>query len=161
MEGLEETLTLTGLGIRGSLKRTLESTNPWESMIECVRRTACNVKRWQNGRHGAALDRRRHARRAVPTRMGPERPATTAQPRRPEQVEKSMERGERRQKRGTEPAHFSTPCERCAMNMHAECVPRWSSIGPASGQENRFVRSCARRDHLPAPEPDFPGGEQG
>jgi putative transposase len=48
-EGLEETLTLTRLGIRGSLKRTLESTNPCESMIECVRRTSRNVKRWQNG----------------------------------------------------------------------------------------------------------------
>jgi transposase-like protein len=48
-EGLEETLTLTGLGIRGNLSKTLESTNPCESMIECVRRTARNVKRWQSG----------------------------------------------------------------------------------------------------------------
>jgi putative transposase len=48
-EGLEETLTLTRLGIGGSLKRTLESTNPCESMIECVRRTSRNVKRWQSG----------------------------------------------------------------------------------------------------------------
>ncbi len=48
-EGLEETLTLTRLGIRGSLKRTLESTNPCESMIECVRRSAGNVKRWSSG----------------------------------------------------------------------------------------------------------------
>ncbi len=48
-EGLEETLTVTRLGIRTSLKRTLESTNPCESMIECVRRTARNVKRWQSG----------------------------------------------------------------------------------------------------------------
>jgi putative transposase len=48
-EGIEETLTLTRLGIRGSLKRTLESTNPCESMIECVRRSARNVKRWQSG----------------------------------------------------------------------------------------------------------------
>jgi putative transposase len=48
-EGMEETLTLTRLGIRGQLKRTLESTNPCESMIECVRRSARNVKRWQNG----------------------------------------------------------------------------------------------------------------
>ncbi|MCC6223815.1 MAG: transposase [Thermoleophilia bacterium] len=48
-EGLEETLTLTRLGITGSLKRTLESTNPCESMIECVRRTSRNVKRWQSG----------------------------------------------------------------------------------------------------------------
>ena len=48
-EGMEETLTLTRLGIRGSLKQTLESTNPCESMIECVRRSARNVKRWQSG----------------------------------------------------------------------------------------------------------------
>jgi len=48
-EGLEETLTLNRLGIRGSLKRTLESTNPCESMIECVRRTSRNVKHWSSG----------------------------------------------------------------------------------------------------------------
>jgi transposase-like protein len=48
-EGLEETLTLTRLAIKGSLKRTLESTNPCESMIECVRRSSRNVKRWQSG----------------------------------------------------------------------------------------------------------------
>src|SRR5439155_21896322 len=33
--------------IKGSLKRT--STNPCESMIEIVRRTSRNVKRWQSG----------------------------------------------------------------------------------------------------------------
>jgi putative transposase len=48
-EGLEETLTLTRLGVTGSLKRTLESTNPCESMIEIVRRTQRNVKRWSSG----------------------------------------------------------------------------------------------------------------
>jgi putative transposase len=48
-EGIEETLTLTRLGVRGNLKRTLESTNPCESMIECVRRTQRNVKRWSSG----------------------------------------------------------------------------------------------------------------
>jgi putative transposase len=48
-EGMAETLTVTRLGIRGALKRTLESTNPCESMIECVRRSARNVKRWQSG----------------------------------------------------------------------------------------------------------------
>ncbi len=48
-EGMAETLTLTRLGITGSLKRTLASTNPCESMIECVRRTSRNVKRWQSG----------------------------------------------------------------------------------------------------------------
>ena len=48
-EGMEETLTLQRLGIRGSLKTTLASTNPCESMIECVRRSSRNVKRWQSG----------------------------------------------------------------------------------------------------------------
>jgi transposase-like protein len=48
-EGLEETLTLTKLGVTGNLKRTLESTNPCESMIEIVRHTQRNVKRWSSG----------------------------------------------------------------------------------------------------------------
>jgi len=45
----EETLTLTRLGVGGNLKRTLESTNPCESMIETVRRTQRNVKRCSSG----------------------------------------------------------------------------------------------------------------
>jgi transposase-like protein len=48
-EGLEETITAIRLGARGDLRRTLMSTNPCESMIECIRRTSGNVKRWQNG----------------------------------------------------------------------------------------------------------------
>lgn len=48
-EGMAETLTVTRLGVKGSLKRTLASTNPCESMIEIVRRTSRNVKRWQSG----------------------------------------------------------------------------------------------------------------
>ena len=48
-EGLDETLTLQKLGIDGQLWRTLSSTNPIESMIEIVRTTSRNVKRWQNG----------------------------------------------------------------------------------------------------------------
>ena len=48
-EGLAETLTVTRLGVRGPLARTLQSTNPCESMIECVRRSARNVKRWRSG----------------------------------------------------------------------------------------------------------------
>jgi putative transposase len=48
-EGIEETLTLTRLGVTGQLKRTLESTNPCESMLEIVRRTQRNVKRWSSG----------------------------------------------------------------------------------------------------------------
>ena len=46
---MEETLTLTRLGVTGNLKRTLESTNPCESMIEIVRHTQRNVKRWSSG----------------------------------------------------------------------------------------------------------------
>jgi putative transposase len=48
-EGMAETLTLMGLGIDGQLAKTLCSTNPCESMIEIVRRTQRNVKRWQDG----------------------------------------------------------------------------------------------------------------
>jgi putative transposase len=48
-EGMSETLTLMGLGITGQLAKTLSSTNPIESMIEIVRHTQRNVKRWQDG----------------------------------------------------------------------------------------------------------------
>jgi putative transposase len=48
-EGLAETLTLMQLGITGRLSKTLSSTNPIESMIEIVRHTQRNVKRWQDG----------------------------------------------------------------------------------------------------------------
>jgi transposase-like protein len=48
-EGLAETLTLQRLGCHEQLRRTLASTNPIESMIEFVRRTSRNVKRWQSG----------------------------------------------------------------------------------------------------------------
>ncbi len=48
-EGLDETLTLMGLGISGQLAKTLCSTNPCESMIEIVRHTQRNVKHWQHG----------------------------------------------------------------------------------------------------------------
>jgi putative transposase len=48
-EGMAETLTVTRLGAKGKLRKTLASTNPCESMIECVRRTSRNVKHWQNG----------------------------------------------------------------------------------------------------------------
>jgi putative transposase len=51
-EGLEETLTVIRLGIKGKLKRTLESTNPAESMIDTVRTTQRNVKHWSSGEMG-------------------------------------------------------------------------------------------------------------
>src|SRR5947199_3912880 len=42
-------LTLMRLRIGGPLAKTLCSTNPCESMIEIVRYTQRNVKRWQDG----------------------------------------------------------------------------------------------------------------
>ena len=48
-EGMAETLTLMRLGITGNLATTLASTNPCESMIEIVRNTQRNVKRWREG----------------------------------------------------------------------------------------------------------------
>jgi putative transposase len=48
-EGLDETITVQRLKVTGRLKRTLSSTNPIESMIEIVRTTQRNVKRWQSG----------------------------------------------------------------------------------------------------------------
>jgi putative transposase len=48
-EGMAETLTLMRLQITGQLSKTLCSTNPCESMIEIVRHTQRNVKRWRDG----------------------------------------------------------------------------------------------------------------
>jgi transposase-like protein len=48
-EGIEETLTVTRLGITGKLKQTLQSTNPIESMIATVRIIHRNVKNWSSG----------------------------------------------------------------------------------------------------------------
>ena len=46
---MEETLTVIKLGINGKLRKTPESTNPCESMIDRVRATHRNVKRWRDG----------------------------------------------------------------------------------------------------------------
>ena len=48
-EGLYDTLTLMRLGITGPARQDACSTNPCESMIEIVRYTQRNVKRWQDG----------------------------------------------------------------------------------------------------------------
>jgi hypothetical protein len=48
-EGTAETLTLMRLEITGQLAKTLCSTNPCDSMIEIVRYTQRNVKRWRDG----------------------------------------------------------------------------------------------------------------
>ena len=69
-EGLEETLTLTRLGIRGRLKKTLASTNPIESMIEIIRRTSPQREALAVRRYVPALDRRRDARGRDPIPQG-------------------------------------------------------------------------------------------
>ena len=50
LEGLEETLTVTRLGLTPSLLRTFKSTNPVESMISIARDATRNVKRWRDGK---------------------------------------------------------------------------------------------------------------
>jgi putative transposase len=50
LEGLDETLTVTRLGLSPSLLRTFKSTNPVESMISVGRTVAGKVKRWRNGK---------------------------------------------------------------------------------------------------------------
>ena len=49
VRGYQKRSPSSRLGISGNLKRTLESTNPIESMTEICRRTSRNVKRWQPG----------------------------------------------------------------------------------------------------------------
>lgn len=48
-QGLEETLTVTRLGLPPSLLRTFKTTNPAESMISITRDAHRNVKRWRSG----------------------------------------------------------------------------------------------------------------
>ena len=47
-EGLTETLTVQGLGIRGALYRTLRTTNPIENLNGAIARYTRNVKRWKD-----------------------------------------------------------------------------------------------------------------
>lgn len=46
-EALDETLTVHRLGVTGTLRRTLVTTNPIESAIEIVKHNARRVKRWR------------------------------------------------------------------------------------------------------------------
>ena len=48
-EGLEETVTLQGLGIDGTLDRKLRSTNAIENLNSGIATYSKNVKRWQSG----------------------------------------------------------------------------------------------------------------
>ncbi|MGH2800449.1 MAG: transposase [Thermoleophilaceae bacterium] len=49
-EGMEETLTVTRLGLSPSLARTLQSTNTIESAYSVARTSMRNVKRWRDGK---------------------------------------------------------------------------------------------------------------
>jgi hypothetical protein len=46
---MAETLTVTRLRVTGKLKRTLQSTNPCESMISTIRAIQRNVTNWTSG----------------------------------------------------------------------------------------------------------------
>ena len=48
-EGLEETLTLIGLGIDDALYKTFRTTNPIENLNGLIAHYSCNVKRWKDG----------------------------------------------------------------------------------------------------------------
>lgn len=48
-EGLDEMFTVRGLGVSGTLARTLTTTNMIESMISVARDTSGNVKNWRDG----------------------------------------------------------------------------------------------------------------
>jgi putative transposase len=48
-EGLDETLTVMGLGLGASLTRTLATTNPIENLNGLIRTTTRRVKRWDDG----------------------------------------------------------------------------------------------------------------
>ena len=48
-EGLDETLTVLSLGVKGSLARTLVSTNPIENLQGLLKQVVRNVKRWRGG----------------------------------------------------------------------------------------------------------------
>lgn len=48
-EGLEETLTVQGLGVTGELYKILRTTNPIENLNGSIARYSRNVKRWKDG----------------------------------------------------------------------------------------------------------------
>ena len=49
-EGVEETLTVQGLGLSERLQRSLTTTNAAESLISRTRHVKRNVKRWRGGK---------------------------------------------------------------------------------------------------------------
>ena len=48
-EGLDETLTVIGLGLSARLQRSLATTNAVESLLSRTRHVKHNVKRWRGG----------------------------------------------------------------------------------------------------------------
>ncbi len=48
-EGIEETLTLIGLGIDDALYKTFRTTNPIENLNGLIAHYSRNVKRWKDG----------------------------------------------------------------------------------------------------------------
>lgn len=68
-EGLEETLTISRLGLSPALRKTFKSTNPIESLNDGIRTVQRKVKRWRSGKMAlrstvaAALERERRFRR--------------------------------------------------------------------------------------------------
>lgn len=48
-EGLDETLTVVGLGLPRALERTLATTNPIENLNSVARRDCGRVTRWRSG----------------------------------------------------------------------------------------------------------------
>ena len=76
-EGLEETLTVHRLGLSGTLRRSLATTNPLESVNSQFRTYAQNVKRWTNGTQvlrwlaAASLFLEDHLRRLLATETYP------------------------------------------------------------------------------------------
>jgi hypothetical protein len=48
-EGLDETLTVVRLDVRGALRRTLATTTPIENALSVTRRVTARVTRWRDG----------------------------------------------------------------------------------------------------------------
>ena len=61
-EGLDETLTVLGVGLSERLQRSLATTNAIERLLSRTRHVQRHVKRWRGGDDGAALGGRRGAR---------------------------------------------------------------------------------------------------
>ena len=49
-KGMEETLTVMGMGLSTTLERMLSTTNAIENLMGTVRRVSRRVKRWRGGK---------------------------------------------------------------------------------------------------------------